>query len=226
MEKAGNKSIAVCIATRGLINTWCIESVVKNLSHSKVHPHGFYFTKDKPIPDAQNHLVQQALADHYEYLWFVEEDMIIPDGALDAMLALEAPVVAVDYPMENGWGCVCHKDGKVLWCGLGCTLIRADVFDKISYPWFRSDKTARITDLEHLEFHIEDVPNKYGGHDIMFGLAVNEAGLEIKEVPGVTATHMKIQEYGKPGVNNGMHQYARYEKIEKVQNYTSRKAGE
>lgn len=211
-------SIAVCIATRGLINTWCMESVLKNLEG---YPYRIYFTKDQPIPDAQNTLVSEALAGGQDYLWFVEEDMLIPDGALTAMMAVQAPVVAVDYPMGNGYGCVCKKDGKVLWTGLGCTLIERRVFEAIGQPYFRNDQTARITNLEHMEFHIEDVPNKYGGHDILFGLAVNKAGFTIHHLDTMTATHIKIKEYGKPGVNNGMHQYQRLTDIIHRQEYFS-----
>jgi len=213
--------ITVLIATRGIVHSRMIESVLKNLNQVQDLEWKFFFTHDLPIPDAQNTLVRNALEWNPDYYWFVEEDMLIPDTALFNMIGLAGDVVAVDYPVgESQCGCVCKKAGEILWCGLGCTLIDSRVIKAMSDPWFRTDKTVRITNLEKMEFVIDEkVPYKYGGHDILFGIEVREKGFKITQVPEMTAGHMKVIQEGRSGFNKGTHQIEIVDKIRNFQIY-------
>ena len=211
--------IAVCIASRGLVHSRTMESVFKNLRGNKEWK--VFFTHDQPIPHAQNALVKAALEWNANYLWFVEEDMLIPNGTLAKMLGLEKDMVAVDYPVgEKRYGCIARKKGEILWCGLGCTLIHKGVFGKIGWPWFEADKTVRITSEDPFEYVIDEkIPYKYGGHDILFGIRVREKGVEITQLEGITAGHIKPVETGKDGSNDGIHKFEVWNTIENFQSY-------
>jgi hypothetical protein len=180
-----------------------------------------FLTHDLPIPDAQNELVRQAMKWGATYLFFVEEDMLVPNGALDSLLALETDISAVDYPVgEKRYSCIAKKGEEILWCGLGCTLIHRDVFDKIGKPWFETDKTVRIISTSPFEYVIdEDIPYKYGGHDILFGIKAREKGVGIAQLEGVIAGHIKPVEAGKEGFNDGVHKFEVWNKIQNFQNY-------
>jgi len=211
--------IGVCIASRGLIHSRTLESVFKNLR--KGCRWRIFLTHDMPIPDAQNSLVSQAMKWGATYLFFVEEDMLVPDRTLESLLALEKPISAVDYPVGEGrYSCIARKGDEILWCGLGCTLIHRNVFDKIGKPWFETDKTVRITNEDPFEYVIdENIPYKYGGHDILFGIKVREKGVEISQLDGITAGHIKPVKTGKDGFNDGTHKFEVWNEIKNFQNY-------
>ena len=200
----------ILIPSRGLIHSRTIESIDRNLEDL---PMPFYFKKfythDLPIPEAQNELVKKTLEWGADYLWFIEEDNLIPDGTFKKMLwAIESHdvgVVAVDYPVgEKNYSTITKKGDVILWCGLGCTLVKKEVFQILEEPWFRTDKSFKIEDGK---INLEEVnqPNKYGGHDIYFGVKLNEKGIKIYQLPEVVAGHVKLLEFGNPGFNIGFH---------------------
>lgn len=214
--------IVTCIASRGLVHSRTMESVLKNLQSRSKDRCKIIFTHDQPIPQAQNSLVGKALKLKADYLWFVEEDMLLPNKVINRMLEMNKPVVAVDYAVgEKRYSTIAYQNGEILWCGLGCTLIKREVFDKIGYPWFEADKTVRITSQKPFRYVIdEDVPYKYGGHDILFGLKCKEKGVEISQLKGVTAGHIKPVETGRDGSNDGTHKFEVWKNIRNFQNYT------
>lgn len=212
--------IAVCIASRGIVHSRTIESVLKNLDQVQHCEWKLFFTHDLPIPDAQNALIRMAREWKPERYWMVEEDVLVPEGALIKMIR-SGDIVAVDYPVgDSQCSCVCRKAGEILWCGLGCTLINATVIEALSDPWFRTDRTVRITNLEKMEFVIdENVPYKYGGHDILFGIAAREKGFKITQLVDMTAGHMRVVKEGRLGANQGTHQIEIVDKIRNFQIY-------
>ena len=211
--------IAICIASRGLIHSKTLESVCNNLR--KGYRWRMFFTHDLPIPDAQNDLVARAMKWGATYLFFVEEDMFIPKHTLNRMLEEKKPIMAVDYPVgDKRYSCIARKKGEILWCGLGCTLIHRNVFDKIGKPWFETDKTVRITSEDPFEYVIDEgIPYKYGGHDILFGVRAREKGVEISQLDGITAGHIKPVSSGKDGSNDGIHKFEVWREILNFQHY-------
>ena len=219
--------IALCMATRGILNSRTIESVLDNLeevsnsSIGSVVYEKFFFTHNLPIPESQNDMVKRALKWGAHSLWFVEEDMLIPPGTLSKMIHLGKEYVAVDYPVgEKRCGCIARKKGEILWSGLGCTLIHDSVFKKIEKPWFEIDRTVRITNEDPFEYVIDEgIPYKYGGHDILFGIKVREKGVEITQLKGVTAGHIKPVKTGRMDSNNGTHEFEVWNEIKQFQDY-------
>lgn len=221
--------LAICIPSRGMIHSRTLESVFKNVSEVTASHHWnwksefkLFFTHDLPIPDAPNKVVSDALDWGAEWVWFVEEDMLIPDGALLKMLEQNERIVAIDYPVgEKRYSTQATKGGQILWCGLGCTLIHKAVLE--SFPdkrWFRTDQAVRITDHEKMEYEIIDgVDYKYGGHDILFGIRVRERGFNISSVPEMTCGHIRISELGRRETNKGVHAVDIWDRIENYQQY-------
>lgn len=211
--------LAICLASRGLINSRTVESVLKNLEIlNKDWQVKWFISHNLPIPDAQNDITQRAYDWGADRFWFVEEDEIIAQWTLDQMLKYKYHIIAVDYAVgEKKYSTIRRKNDKILWCGLGCTLITREVFDKLDKPWFRIDKSYQLK--ENNEFEEINVPNKYGGHDINFGLRVNELGMSIFQLPNMVCGHIKLRELGKEGWNDGIHKFEVWDKIELEQNY-------
>lgn len=204
--------IGVCIPSRGLVHSRTVESILRNVQSfikSAVYGVNWFivFSHDKPIPDSHNYVVQEALSQHAAYIWMVEEDNVIPDGYLGRMVEEMDKgvyeVIAVDYPVgEKRYSTIKKENGKILWCGFGCTLIKRAVFERLSYPWFETGRSLRIYPDGKRE--LVNVSNKYGGHDILFGLKLQEIGGTIGQLEG-QVDHLRLVEEGRKGYNDGFH---------------------
>src|SRR3990167_8155104 len=129
--------IAICLATRGLTFTRTDIAIdqIRDRFDSKV-----FRTYDKKIPDAQNWLVEEALKTNAEFLLFLEEDNVPTIEQIVGLVNRDVDICFIDYGV-NGWSCSARdKKGEILWVGLGCTLIKRKVFEKLERPYFRTDK--------------------------------------------------------------------------------------
>ena len=204
--------VAVLIPTRGLLFTAVTESVEQNLCAARKEyetvgmPLFYYmvkYTEDKPIPECCEYLAEYALGHGATHLWFVEEDTVPPPFALVKMLEADKDYVAIDYPVGDGISTSYRLKDRVAWTGLGCTLIKAKVFESIEPPYFTTGNTIEIHSRGVLES--VDRPCPYGGHDINLGVRLVEAGFELSVLPGLEAKHLRLEGLGERYTNNGCH---------------------
>lgn len=204
--------VAIILPSRGLMFSRTAEDIHAN--HQSVDS-VFYFAHRKPIPDCFEDPTREALLDkHNTHLWFVEDDMILPDGTLEAMLAENQPVVTLDYPVtKDGKGAVLTVGGEVIYTGTGCLLVRAEVFAQLQQPYFRSDirwtplNYGTTVKLQGSMYH----DGGYGLHDVTFGIKLYQAGIPI-HVAGKTGQR-KLLRLGKSGSNDGAHQSEQWLRI-------------
>jgi hypothetical protein len=210
--------LAVCIPTRGIITSRTIEAVQAMLDvTSQCRPDieispKWHISYDKPIPDGHTDVATRALNDGADLVLFVEEDVIPPAHALEAMLVRivrGADWVFVDYPLNamarSGPNCYFRNEyGEVIYTGFGCTLITREVFEAIEQPWFRTDRGARI---KRQTITFEDRQVEYGGFDIWFGYQAHMHGFRLEVIPNMMARHVKLMALGKPNTNHGLHTF-------------------
>lgn len=206
------QKLGVILPTRGLVFTEVEMALAENLSgfNNKI-----YRSFDLKIPECQNVLVEKALKEHCTDLLFVEEDTVMPENALADLLLADADIGCVDYGVA-GYSCITREKntGDILWCGLGCTLVKRRVFEKMNMPYFKDDKLQ-------LNFWPEIRWQKagwqeYGGQDIYFCVKAREQGFTIKQVPG-ECRHLKLENLGRSEVNNGLHMVSEKPRITKYQ---------
>jgi len=206
-------SFAVVTPSRGLVHSRTIEAVVANVASVRQRYLGWFLTHDLPIPDCDERTAELGLATGADAIWFVEEDVIPPPGALAASFRLLSEgfdVVAVDYPVgaaADGWGCLVRDPaGQILWCGLGATLISRKAFERVPRPWFTTDFTFVKQGPEWVLVANHQLPERrYGGQDIAFCMNLRREGLRIGQVDGMVAGHAKVDAMGAPGTNIGWH---------------------
>lgn len=116
------------------------------------------------LPFARNHIVQDALKDNSDYLFFLDADMIFPPDVLmrllnhnkDIINALAFRRICPHYPCIFKWN---EKEGTyetmeyygglmtVDATGMACMLIKTDVFRKMKRPWYYYDQHLFSSDL-------------------------------------------------------------------------------
>jgi hypothetical protein len=210
-----NIKIAVLIPSRGLVFAEVIDSLHKNLEK---YNHTIRSTWNLVIPDSFNFLVNEALADKdVTHILTCEEDTVIPDKGLDALIVLNSDIACIDYGVQ-GWGCVTRdsKTNEVLWCGLGCTLIKRKVFEAMEAPYFRSDKVLLLNYWPELRW-IDAGKQAYGGQDIYFCVTAARLGFKINQVVSAECKHLKLEELGRPEINKGLHKIGVKDTISKRQ---------
>lgn len=207
--------IAVCLPTRGMLFTRTMECVVKGIYELEARgiKTSFHSTFDLPIPAGHNQCVEEALANSdVEKVFFVEEDMYIPTDAFVALATSPSEMVTLQYNDKNGrpHGIIeFDKNGKVVWGGLGATVITRKVFDAVGKPYFFTERRWKNV-RQNGEVHYERVsipgPYQYGGLDVDFCFRVHEKGFTIDWLPQFRAQHFQLTSLGEPYTNNGMHQ--------------------
>jgi len=194
--------IAIC--SRGLVHSRTMQAVTDFLEMWdgwKVR-----YTHDEPIPEAQNFIVRSILiSPAVEWIWFIEEDNVPSADFLNR--TTDDPVQCLDYNLVGGNRSV-HQDesGRVLFCGLGCTLVAADVFRRLPYPWFTTNCFTIERDGHKQLLKPTAEQKQYGGQDISFCYSLQQADLPIHLIPSIEAQHLRVSRMGTPGVNNGCHE--------------------
>jgi len=136
-------------------------------------PYGF------TVPDARNFIVNKAIEEEFDYIFFVDDDVLVPRNALVQLIHHKSDIVGGFYyrkyfPLES---CGMHVDninqpipiedfkiGDVIHNTLvlpsGCTLIKVDLFKKMESPWYRTctvNNRPTITEDTYLCQKIRDL---------------------------------------------------------------------
>lgn len=226
--------IAICVPSRGLIFSRTVQSVINGMAElSKIGVGSAYFTShDLPIPDAHNYCVETALQNPaIKKIFFVEEDNFIFPDAFVALATSDYDIATLQYNDKNGspFGIIHYNEAQeIIWCGLGATCIKREVFEKLGKPYFRTDTRYKITkkhlasgkmvvDYEKIEPHQrwdetknefvdKNDPYIYGGLDIDFYHRARNNGFKINALQDFRAHHFKLVKLGEPYTNQGVHE--------------------
>lgn len=199
--------IIALMPTRGTIFTKAEVALEQEMLENNQLPY-ILRTDNIPIPDCRNVLVKNALKTDANYFLLVDDDVIMPKSGLKQLIEANSDIAFIDYPMHyegDRWGNMGTAtydnwlpgdpiDGKpIAWAGLGCTLVKREVFEKLEKPWFQNlDKKMTRDDKGKLDLEGTDIKiGAGGGEDVYFFLEARKAGFEIKQVPG-TCGHARF----------------------------------
>ena len=199
--------IIALMPTRGTIFTKAEVALEQEMLENNQLPY-ILRTDNIPIPDCRNTLVENALKTDADYFLLVDDDVIIPKNGLKRLVEANSDIAFIDYPMHyegERWGNMGTatydewlpgddwKDKPVAWAGLGCTLVKREVFEGLEYPWFQNlDKKMTRDDKGKLDLEGTDIKiGAGGGEDVYFFLEARKAGFEIKQVEG-TCGHARF----------------------------------
>ncbi len=189
-------------------------------------PTAFNCDLDEPfgmtIPDARNFIVKKAIEEEYDYIFFVDDDCIIPRNALVQLVHHKADIAGGFYykkylPIESVGMHVNEKDQPVpiedytigdiihntLVLPSGCTLIKVDVLKKLEYPWYKTitvNNRPTMTEDTYLCCKLKEI-----GVDI-----ITDTGLQCIHVDytrGIFYGHPEIVDYEKNEIRGKYRDY-------------------
>ena len=164
------------------------------------------------IADGRNNLVNYMLSNGYDYILFVDNDVILPKNALVDLYNMQWYISTGTYPRKEiqtitsdvqyttlynhnernlevycptFMPVTCLQKGKITpvdCCGLGCTLIRRDLFSKIEQPYFFFAHEGNPSSNNSDEYCI--------GEDMYFCRKVLRAGIQIWAHGSVLCGHL------------------------------------
>lgn len=195
-----NELIVLC-PTRGLILTETQGALERETAANHLIPL-ILRTHDQPLPVSRNFLVESALKlPDWTHALLLDDDVILPDGALKELINLNADVAVMNYPMHNklegkSVGTTVHdKDKSVAFAGLGAVLVKREVFEKIGSPWFvLTQYRINRSDDGQIGFYAgqaEGNTSMSAGEDCYVYLQFRKHGFSIKETKK-TATHCRV----------------------------------
>ena len=196
--------IAVVLPSRGLVHSRTVESMLKNLSGYEFE---IFFSHDLPIPDCFNVPMSKALKTNATHIFFLEEDMLLPDDTIAKMVFMDCDVVSVDYADRRTGLPFMKKDhlGNVVYTGVGCMLVKREVFENLRPPYFRESLFEQQNDGTLLERPISRPRASYGTQDVYFCNSLTKAGFTIDILEEANIGHLQIEEWGADKTNKGSH---------------------
>jgi hypothetical protein len=105
------------------------------------------------VAEARNNAVKRMLDSIADYLFMVDDDVVIPPDAISMLRELDAPIAAGCVPICDEMiylNVAMKREGTTVWCtdwfdgpkrvelvGTGCILIERSVLKGVGFPWFR-----------------------------------------------------------------------------------------
>ena len=203
--------IIVAMPTRGIILTEVQDALDIELASNNQIPI-IIRTHDMPLPICRNFLIETALKlPGWTHILLIDDDVILPKGGLKELINLKTDVAVMDYPMKSlgdnkSYGTVVtDKDKSVAWAGLGLILVKREVFEKISQPWFilTQHRIQRSNDGQIGFFASQEQGGQKisAGEDTYFFLQIRKEGFEVKVTKKI-AQHCYIERLVSPVANS------------------------
>lgn len=167
------------------------------------------FRGGQPLDLARNYLVGKALNMGAEWLFFLDSDVIVPDGGLDRMISRGVPLISGLYKQKNHggklWCCGLRDENgftfssfndwkeELVTCdvaGAGCLLIHHTVIQRMrkmypKLPWFQW--------CNGRGYKQEDFPDPLmynAGEDLYFCLLAKACGFQLHVDTTVRCKHV------------------------------------
>jgi len=141
-------SILISIPSFGSLDTAFVANM--NLMHVPIHRSLVrHYPRNMPVDEARTNAVEKALKDGCEYILFRDYDVLAPPNAVNVLMARDVDVIGAPYlsKQKPPWPLIIKdkaptwawKYGDVVKCdaiGMGCTLIKTELFERLPKPWF------------------------------------------------------------------------------------------
>ena len=155
-------SVLLCVPTYENIAPETFKSIY-DLDGNEIHGRpSFEFIRGYGCAQARNRCADKAIKLGFDYLMFVDSDIILPPDAVNSLMSIDSDIAMGVYPRRNtstGQSEIflqgtdfldennlnlnflpSSDDSQVTEIkggGMGCTLIKTSLIKKMKYPWFK-----------------------------------------------------------------------------------------
>ena len=138
--------IAIGLPTNRLIKPKTAQSLLDLVANSEYEFKILISTRGFNTSENRNWIATQAVNSGCDYLFFVDDDMILPSDTLEELLLCEKDIVGgvykTKYEVQEDVVEYLNDERptglfEVKALGTGCLLIKTDVFKVLSQPWFK-----------------------------------------------------------------------------------------
>jgi hypothetical protein len=160
---------------------------------------------DMAISDARNLICKQAQEVGAKFIWFVDDDTVVPSASIRMLMyQLEQhpdvlaiggiycckteptqPMVFADFGAGSYWDWTLGETFECAAVGTGCMLIRTEHLEKLPQPWFKTIDVVVHGDHPDRAIQCTD--------DVYFCKLAKQAGLKILAHGGVLCHHWDME---------------------------------
>ena len=198
-EMRKNTSLFVGVIFSPSFPYWHIEALQAFLNTKKPLRWMLDIERNHGIAAARNKIVQSFLKTTYTHLMLLDSDVILYEDTVTRMLEIDEDVVVANVPQkpDGGVPCVEHSElpyrrGKqisvngaqpvkqFMLCGLGCILVKREVFEQMDFPYFR-----------YASQEFDTLPDWYRvSEDYFFFVRLEELGIKPVYLPKAKTKHI------------------------------------
>lgn len=170
-KKKMKNGVTESIPNYGTLDTEFVANLL--VQETPIHTSVFWFLPmNMTVDDARDATVRQAIERECEYIFFRDHDVICPPNALPILMSRNVDVVGGLYfsKTKPPWPLLFVDNrpslrwsiGDIVKCdaiGMGCTLIRTEVFKRMDPPWFVTGGESKMEAEKALSSYVytEDV---------------------------------------------------------------------
>lgn len=190
--------LAILVPTRDMVHThfaYSLTQLVKTTSEVGIDTY-LYFDSSTILLNQREKLIDEAIKMEADYVLWLDSDMMFPSNVVLKLLAHNKDVVACNYmkrslPMKtvaytdlNNWDSWVPMQPqeeliKVKGIGMGCILMKTEVFKKIEKPFFEFRYKEDTKDWFGEDFILQDKIQKVGYEifvDTMLSMEIKHVG--------------------------------------------------
>ena len=191
--------LAILVPTRDMVHThfaYSLTQLVKTTSEVGIDTY-LYFDSSTILLNQREKLIDEAIKMEADYVLWLDSDMMFPSNVVLKLLAHNKDIVACNYmkrslPMKtvaytdlNDWDSWVPMEPqeelvKVKGIGMGCILMKTDVFKKLEKPYFEFRFKEDTKDWFGEDFILQDKIQKVGYEifvDTMLSMEIKHIGV-------------------------------------------------
>jgi len=191
--------LAILVPTRDMVHThfaYSLTQLVKTTSEVGIDTY-LYFDSSTILLNQREKLIDEAIKMEADYVLWLDSDMMFPSNVVLKLLAHNKDIVACNYmkrslPMKtvaytdlNDWDSWVPMEPqeelvKVKGIGMGCILMKTEVFRKLEKPYFEFRFKEDTKDWFGEDFILQDKIQKVGYEifvDTMLSMEIKHVGI-------------------------------------------------
>jgi hypothetical protein len=174
--------VALCVPARDTVHTVFARSLANITAYLTKHniDYSLHFVLGTVIANSRTQLVNEALEENADYVLWLDSDMHIPSTILKKLSLHNKDIVACTYSTRyKPYNTVAFMDfdnpparlgatkglHEVFAVGMGCMLVKTDVYKNLPKPWFNHAYNEELDD--------------FSGEDIWFCKLAKEHGYKV-----------------------------------------------